>query len=220
MVRFSGNASWLPITPRSATASRPTTSTWLITATRCAWPRGPCFCATSMGVLACCDARDGVVEWARTYPQERNAAAIGPAPVRARLVAGGRVAFLPRDAGICLTLDPANGELGWLKTRVQPAILRRLRADPDLGGGRKLAALELAGGNSLGANLSGSRGRQRHCRATPSMWAPGPNSIGSTRNRAKSPRSKRGASRAPVGPGPARPGPFRHPRRHGYQPGE
>jgi len=77
--------------------------------------QGLVFCTTNLGVVACCDARDGLVEWERTYPQDRVAATLGR-PGSAPVVAGGKVLFLPRDAGLCLIVDPVHGETAMNKT--------------------------------------------------------------------------------------------------------
>ncbi len=47
---------------------------------------GAVYCSTNMGVVACCDVRDGLIEWIRSYPQDRTAGLsrkMGAAPLAA-----------------------------------------------------------------------------------------------------------------------------------------
>lgn len=77
---------------------------------------GAVYCQTNVGVVACCDARDGLIEWVRSYPQDARTAIaqrrLGASP----LVVGSRVVFLPRDTGGVLALDRDTGELNWFRT--------------------------------------------------------------------------------------------------------
>jgi outer membrane protein assembly factor BamB len=80
--------------------------------------RGAIYCQTNTGAVARCDARDGVIEWVRTYPRDPGDAPFitllrrqGAAPI----VAGPHVLFLPRDALTLFALDATTGELLWQK---------------------------------------------------------------------------------------------------------
>jgi outer membrane protein assembly factor BamB len=69
------------------------------------------YCLTNVGVVACCDARDGMIEWEQTYPQAMPALARqGSAPA----VAGANVIFLPRDSTSVLAVERSSGEVKWL----------------------------------------------------------------------------------------------------------
>lgn len=76
--------------------------------------RGMVYCLTHMGVVACCDARDGLIEWLRTYPQDRDVAKLRR-PGSSPLLAGKHVLFVPRDAAIIFAADAADGERAWQK---------------------------------------------------------------------------------------------------------
>jgi len=78
--------------------------------------RGAVYCLTSTGFVARCDARDGLVEWARTYPRVRLGGNIfntlrrqGAAPV----LVGSAAVFLPRDYEGAFALDTETGSLLW-----------------------------------------------------------------------------------------------------------
>ncbi len=113
---------------------------------------GAVYCLTNMGVVVRCDARDGLVEWARTYPRDDGGAAFetllrrqGAAPV----VAGRRVLFVPRDALGAFALDRDTGELLWHNS--EDAAMRVLGTAGDLlllADGRRVAALDLATGKA------------------------------------------------------------------------
>ena len=77
---------------------------------------GEIYCITNMGVAARLDARDGVVEWAITYPRamlRRDSLPVlrrhGAAPV----VAGRLVIFAPRDRYGLLAVDRQTGQVVW-----------------------------------------------------------------------------------------------------------
>ena len=77
---------------------------------------GTVFCQTHVGFVARCDARDGAIEWVRSYRRERPAgqaarfiARRGAAPILWR----DRVVFLPRDRMGCFALDRHTGSPLW-----------------------------------------------------------------------------------------------------------
>ncbi|MBM4034989.1 MAG: hypothetical protein FJ291_24870, partial [Planctomycetes bacterium] len=77
---------------------------------------GAVYCQTNLGFAARCDARDGQVEWAASYPQTvlrwnvpRAIRRHGAAPA----VCGDRVVFVPRDASGAFALDAPTGKLLW-----------------------------------------------------------------------------------------------------------
>src|SRR5205085_920365 len=72
---------------------------------------GRVYCATSMGVVACCDARDGLIVWMRTYSQDRTP--LGRRQGAAPLVAGRAVVYVPRDAAGLFALDSVTGDMLW-----------------------------------------------------------------------------------------------------------
>ncbi len=77
---------------------------------------GAVYCQTSMGVAARLDARDGLVEWVRTYPRpagEFSWDALLPRRGGRPVVIGDRVVMTPRDHAGVLALDAATGELAW-----------------------------------------------------------------------------------------------------------
>ncbi|MEI7835421.1 MAG: PQQ-binding-like beta-propeller repeat protein [Planctomycetota bacterium] len=78
--------------------------------------QGSLYISTNMGVLAKCEARDGGLEWLRTYattdPGEAGLARTrreGSVP----LVMGPRVYFAPRDHSGVIALDRQTGQLVW-----------------------------------------------------------------------------------------------------------
>ena len=82
---------------------------------------GHVYCLTNIGATACCDARDGLILWARSYAQDKEAGVLtraGSAP----LMAGSRVVFLPRDATVVFALDAATGEEAWFRRDNGPCI--------------------------------------------------------------------------------------------------
>lgn len=77
---------------------------------------GAVLCMPSAGFVARCDGRDGLVEWARSYPSVRPGAGL-PALLRRRgappVLCGNAVVFLPRDTTGAFALDVATGKLLW-----------------------------------------------------------------------------------------------------------
>jgi outer membrane protein assembly factor BamB len=73
---------------------------------------GSVYCLTNVGAAARCDARDGLIEWVRSYPQDERAKA-PPRPGAAPLVVGQQCLFLPRDSSGSFALDKDSGELAW-----------------------------------------------------------------------------------------------------------
>ena len=78
--------------------------------------QGAVYCSTGMGLVARCDARDGLVEWVHPYERVRlgaNTLAVlrrqGGPPV----VAGDAVVFLPRDGEGLFALDRRTGRRLW-----------------------------------------------------------------------------------------------------------
>lgn len=76
--------------------------------------QGAVYCATNIGLVARCDARDGLIEWLVTYPRQTGGPA-GPADSRgdAPLVIGDTVIFAPPDLHGLLALDPSTGAVRW-----------------------------------------------------------------------------------------------------------
>lgn len=111
---------------------------------------GAVYCQTNMGLVARCDARDGLIEWARTYPRDPGGAAFltlvrrqGAPP----LLAGQRVLCMPRDALGVFALDRSSGELLW--EAPGDASLRAVGISGDrlfLADSRRLAALDAGSG--------------------------------------------------------------------------
>lgn len=82
--------------------------------------RGAVYCQTSAGVLARCDARDGVIEWVRQY--RRDAGMLQHASILRRH--GGRpvvfddvVLFLPRDSTSLHAVSIDSGRVAWKTSR-------------------------------------------------------------------------------------------------------
>jgi len=86
--------------------------------------RGAVYCTTNLGFVARCDARDGLVEWVRTYPRAcvgRDLGALarrqGATPLccEARKLETRRdvVVFAPRDYTGAFALNAATGALVW-----------------------------------------------------------------------------------------------------------
>jgi outer membrane protein assembly factor BamB len=68
------------------------------------------YCLTNVGVVECCDARDGMIEWARSYAQMSGSKVRPGSPP---VVAGGNVIFLPRDSTALFGVERASGESKW-----------------------------------------------------------------------------------------------------------
>ena len=77
--------------------------------------RGAVYCSTSMGFVARCDARDGMLEWALAYQTCRGADVRTLAARQATppMVVGGRVIFAPRDTGGVFATDARTGRPTW-----------------------------------------------------------------------------------------------------------
>ncbi len=76
---------------------------------------GAVYCLTNLGFVARCDARDGMLEWVRTYPRARLGRNL-PGVLRRRgglAWAGGAVVFAPRDCSGLFALDSATGRRLW-----------------------------------------------------------------------------------------------------------
>jgi outer membrane protein assembly factor BamB len=74
------------------------------------------YCATAMGAVARCDARDGLVEWVRSYTRDPPVAAAGLILRRqgsAPVVWNRSVVFLPRDASEVFACNRDSGEILW-----------------------------------------------------------------------------------------------------------
>ena len=77
---------------------------------------GAVYCQTNLGFVARCDARDGLIEWAYTYPRAQfrwNARSVVQRQGSAPLVVGDRVVLLPRDFQGVFALEPGTGKLAW-----------------------------------------------------------------------------------------------------------
>ncbi|NQT88494.1 PQQ-binding-like beta-propeller repeat protein, partial [bacterium] len=77
---------------------------------------GSVFCLSHMGFVARCDARDGMVEWARAYPRVR--AGVNVARVLRRqgappLLVGDTVVCVPRDYDGAFAVHRSTGKLLW-----------------------------------------------------------------------------------------------------------
>ncbi len=113
---------------------------------------GAVYCSTNMGFVARCDARDGVVEWTRSYPRVQiggNALRL----VRRRggrpLVANDLAVFAPRDYPGVFALDRRTGEPRWDNAFAPSAYPVGLTADAALfGDDDHVAALDLASGRT------------------------------------------------------------------------
>ena len=112
---------------------------------------GAVYCSTNMGFVARCDARDGLVEWASTYPRttlrgvEKVAQRLGSAPV----VADGRVLVLPRDCQGVVAFECSTGMVAW-DSPAAPSSETAGLADGLLvvNDSRNVAALDVATGRS------------------------------------------------------------------------
>lgn len=77
---------------------------------------GAVYCSTNLGIVARCDARDGLVEWIRTYPRFRLGRSPGIVTRRqgiSPVVHGDTVVFAPRDIQGSFALDARTGDLLW-----------------------------------------------------------------------------------------------------------
>jgi outer membrane protein assembly factor BamB len=84
---------------------------------------GAVYISTGMGVVARCDARDGLIEWVSTYPQlsqhPHNAAAICRRHGLPPLVSDRVVVISPRDSVAIFAVDRETGAPLWQKTRIE-----------------------------------------------------------------------------------------------------
>ncbi|MCE5277901.1 MAG: PQQ-binding-like beta-propeller repeat protein [Planctomycetaceae bacterium] len=81
--------------------------------------QGRVYCCTNLGIVACCDARDGAVQWLCAYDSAwqdvrppRQAVQItrqGPAPI----IAGSAVVMAPRDHTGLLAFNRLSGQMLW-----------------------------------------------------------------------------------------------------------
>ncbi len=123
--------------------------------------QGSLYVSTDAGIVARCDARDGLVEWVRAYPS----AAPQDAPEfpyrregAAPQVAAGAVFIAPRDHTGVMALDPATGGLLWESLLVPSerivGVAGRMLITQ---GGGELAALDLGSGDEAWVrNLGGT----------------------------------------------------------------
>lgn len=81
--------------------------------------QGSLYVSTDLGIAARCDARDGTLDWARTYPScladERAILQYGRDGT-APLVTAGRALIAPRDHTGVIALEPVSGRLLWENT--------------------------------------------------------------------------------------------------------
>ena len=84
---------------------------------------GAVYISTGMGVVARCDARDGLIEWVSTYPQlsqhPHNAAAICRRHGLPPLVSDRVIVISPRDSVAIFAVDRETGALRWQKTQIE-----------------------------------------------------------------------------------------------------
>jgi outer membrane protein assembly factor BamB len=95
---------------------------------------GAVYCSTNLGAVARCDARDGLIEWIATYPQNPAQADLSTlvsrqgAPPR---VIGQRVLFTPRDTTALFAVDRETGATAWQETGdLAEAAANAATADP------------------------------------------------------------------------------------------
>jgi outer membrane protein assembly factor BamB len=111
------------------------------------------YVSTSLGLLACCDARDGTVEWVRAYPsalqtgrRANQCRREGAAP----LVVGNRLFVAPRDHSGVIALDSDTGNTLW-ESILSPSdhIVGMVGATLVIRAGAELAGLDAASGQDL-----------------------------------------------------------------------
>ncbi len=116
---------------------------------------GEVYCQTAAGFVARCDARDGVVEWMRTYPRVPEwvgatalAARAGPPPI----LTDAAVIVLPRDAAGAFALQRRTGEPVW-DAPFAPSEYAAEAAGGQVtvAGGSRVAMLDLASGKTAWA---------------------------------------------------------------------
>lgn len=74
------------------------------------------YASTGLGLLACCDARDGTVTWVRSYASAVQSARLSEQFRRSApppLLVGNRLFIAPRDHSGVLALEPGTGRLLW-----------------------------------------------------------------------------------------------------------
>ncbi|MGA2499083.1 MAG: PQQ-binding-like beta-propeller repeat protein [Tepidisphaeraceae bacterium] len=77
---------------------------------------GYIYCSTSMGVVACCDGRDGTIEWARPYPRSylgKTLATLVGRDGTSPILCGDKVIFQPRDCWGVFALERRTGRVCW-----------------------------------------------------------------------------------------------------------
>ncbi len=77
---------------------------------------GYIYCSTSMGVVACCDGRDGTIEWARPYPRSylgKTLATLVGRDGSSPILCGDKVIFQPRDCWGVFALEQRTGRICW-----------------------------------------------------------------------------------------------------------
>ncbi len=115
--------------------------------------QGAVYVSSSLGVVARCDARDGMVEWLRTYAGAVQNDRLGVQFRREGtppLVAGERVLVAPRDHSGVIALDRTTGQLAW-ETFLVPSggIIGATDKQLVLQGEGSLAALDLDSGSEI-----------------------------------------------------------------------
>lgn len=112
--------------------------------------RGAVYCLTNAGAIARCDARDGLIEWVRSYGRDARAMDLdavlkreGGSPVLLEDVA----LFLPRDSVSLHAVSVESGRLAWTTPRADSRwLLGRCGSRAILAGDRSLLAVEAATG--------------------------------------------------------------------------
>jgi outer membrane protein assembly factor BamB len=121
--------------------------------------RGAVYCQTSAGVLARCDARDGMIEWVRQY--QRDAETLPPASILLRH--GGRpvviddvALFLPRDSISLLALSIDSGSIAWKMSRSECRwLLGPCGGNAILAGDEGLVAVDATSGETVWKGFPG-----------------------------------------------------------------
>ena len=136
--------------------------------------RGSVYVSTNAGILARCDARDGAVEWTRTYPSIQQSSQRrdqfrreGTSP----LVAGERVFVAPRDHSGVIALGRTMGRLLW-ETRLTPSeqVVGTAGAVLVVRGSGELAGLAIASGRELWTRAIGEGSGARTIIAGPDVF--------------------------------------------------
>ena len=75
---------------------------------------GAVYLHMNLGMIARCDARDGVIEWITPYPRAcARTGLMAPRQGSAPVIVGEKVIFAPRDALGLMAVDSATGKLLW-----------------------------------------------------------------------------------------------------------